>query len=54
MQVKKPKDISHYNEYDLKLRTTLSKVIILTNLIIIGFYIAACLLILIYRIFLVN
>ena len=54
MQIKKPKDTSHYDEYDLKLRTALSKVIILSNLMVIGFYIAACILILIYRIFLVN
>jgi hypothetical protein len=54
MQIKKPKDTSHYDEYDLKLRTSLSKVIILSNLMVIGFYIAACILILIYRFFLVN
>jgi len=54
MQIKKPKDTSHYDEYDLKLRTTLSKVIILSNLIVIGFYLAACIFILIYRILLVN
>jgi len=54
MQIKKPKDTSHYDEYDLKLRTTLSKVIILSNLMVIGFYLAACILILIYRILLVN
>jgi hypothetical protein len=54
MQIKKPKDTSHYDEYDLKLRTTLSKVIILSNLMVIGFYIVACILLLIYRIFLAN
>jgi hypothetical protein len=54
MQIKKPKDTSHYDEYDLKLRTTLSKVIILSNLMVIALYIAACILLLIYRIFLVN
>jgi hypothetical protein len=54
MQIKKPKDKSHYDEYDLKLRTTLSKVIILSNLMVIALYIAACILLLIYRIFLVN
>jgi len=54
MQIKKPKDTSHYDEYDLKLRTTLSKILILSNLMVIGFYLSACMLILIYRIFLVN
>jgi hypothetical protein len=54
IQIKKPKDTSHYDEYDLKLRTTFSKVLILSNLMVIGFYLAACMLILIYRIFLVN
>ena len=54
MQIKKPKDTSHYDEYDLKLRTTFSKVLIFSNLMVIGFYLAACMLILIYRIFLVN
>jgi len=52
MQIKKPKDLSHYNEDDLKLRETLSKVLILSNLMVIGFYIAACALILVYRLFL--
>jgi len=52
MQVKKPKDTSHYDEYDLKLRETLSKVIIISNLMVMGFYVAACLLILFQRLFL--
>ena len=51
MQIKRPKDASYYDEYDLKLRTALSKVIILSNLMVIGFYTAACLLILIKRLF---
>ena len=52
MQIKKPKDTSRYDEYDLKLRETLSKVVIISNLIVIGFYATACLLILIQRLFL--
>jgi hypothetical protein len=53
IQIKKPNDASYYDEHDLKLRTTFSKVLILSNLMVIGFYIAACILILIYRLFLV-
>ena len=52
MQIKKPKDTSRYDEYDLKLRATISKVIIISNIMVIGFYAAAFLLILIRRLFL--
>ncbi|CAN1593143.1 hypothetical protein MCEME18_00153 [Candidatus Pelagibacterales bacterium] len=54
IQIKKPKNKFHYDEHNLKIRTTLSKILILSNLMVIGFYLAACILILIYRIFLVN
>jgi hypothetical protein len=49
MQIKKPKNTSRYDEYDLKLRATLSKVIIFSNLMVIGFYVVVCILILIQR-----
>jgi len=54
IQIKKPTNSSYYDEHDLKIRATLSKLLILSNLMVIGFYLAACMLILIYRIFLVN
>ena len=49
MQIKKQKNTSRYDEYDLKLRATLSKVIIFSNLMVIGFYVVVCILILIQR-----
>jgi hypothetical protein len=54
MQIKKPINSAHYDEHDLKIRAILSKMLILSYLMVIGFYLAACMLILIYRIFLVN
>jgi hypothetical protein len=54
MQIKKTTNSSYYDEHDLKIRATLSKLLILSNLMVIGFYLAACILIIIYRIFLVN
>jgi hypothetical protein len=54
MRIKKRTNSSHYGEHDLKIRATLSKMLILSNLMVIGFYLAACILILINRIFLAN
>jgi len=50
MQIKKPKDVSHYDEYDLKLRKTLGKIVYLSNLLVVGFYFIACILFFTYAI----
>ena len=52
MQIKKPKDTSHYDEYDVRLRVALSKILLISNIVVIGFYLMACALILVYRLLL--
>jgi len=52
MQIKKPKDTSHYDEHDARLRVALSKIVLISNIVVIGFYLMACTLILVYRLLL--
>ena len=47
-KIKEPDNIQYYDAYTLRLRSTLAKIYSFLNLLVIGFYIAAFILILFY------
>jgi len=47
-KIKQPNNIQYYSEYDIKLRSKIAKIYYFLNLLVIGFYIAAFILILFY------
>jgi len=47
-KIKEPDNIQYYDAYTLRLRSTLVKIYCFLNLLVIGFYIAAFILILFY------
>ena len=47
-KIKEPDNIQYYDDYALRLRSTLVKIYSFLNLLVIGFYIAAFILILFY------
>jgi hypothetical protein len=50
-KIKEPDNIQYYDAYTLRLRSTLVKIYSFLNLLVIGFYILAFLMIFIYKIF---
>ena len=47
-KIKEPTNIQYYNEYDLKLRSKAVKIYYYLNLLVIGFYVAAFVLVSFY------
>ena len=47
-KIKQPTNIQYYNEYDLKLRSKIAKIYYFLNLLVIGFYVTAFVLVSFY------
>jgi hypothetical protein len=47
-KIKQPNNIQYYSEYDIKLRSKIAKIYYFLNLLVIGFYVAAFVLVSFY------